>query len=174
MQKLRIVFIVGRFCFVSEQVLFWMTAVFSMGFFAVVLASILLRAAGFPIDASIELSRLSFVWSCFLAVAITYRRRAHVGFAFLYERLPHRWKARCTLLIQTLILLFMVLVLEQSLLVVFRLWPTRLPMLGISQAWLYLPLSVSSVFMILFTLESIGSAWSDADTTTPALRGVAG
>ena len=150
-----------------------MTAFSSMGFFAIVLASILLRRAGFSIDASIELSRLSFVWSCFLAAAITYRRQAHVGFTSLHERLPRRWKVRCTLLIQTLILLFMVLVLEQSLVVVFKLWPTRLPMLGISQAWLYLPLSVSSIFMILFTLESIGETWSDADPTAPAHRSVA-
>lgn len=139
--------------YILERLLCGLTALSAMAFFLIVLASILLRKAGLSIDGSIEMSRLAFIWSCFLAAAITYRRRAHVGFTFLHARLPATWRKVCTCLLQILILLFMVLVLWQSLIVVFKLWPTRLPMLGISQSWLYLPVPISSLFTILFTLE---------------------
>lgn len=138
-----------------EKLLCGLTALFSMCFFGIVLVSILVRRAGFSIDASIELSRLFFVWSCFMAAAITFRRKAHVGFSSLYDRLPLRWQGRFSLLVHGLILIFMELVLVQSTVVVLKLWPTRLPMLGISQSWLYLPLPICSVFMVLFVLECL-------------------
>jgi TRAP-type C4-dicarboxylate transport system permease small subunit len=156
-----------KFNCILEKTLCGLTAVSAMGFFLIVLSAILLRRAGYSMDAGIELSRLSFVWSCFLAAAITYRRRAHVGFTVLYERLPANGRRHCSRLLHLLILLFMLLVLAQSLYVVFKLWPTRLPMLGISQSWLYMPLSISSVFMILFTLEFLAEPWDRTAARKP-------
>jgi TRAP-type C4-dicarboxylate transport system permease small subunit len=47
------------------------------------------------------------------------------------------------------------IVFYQSLIVSRLLWPTDLPMLGISQAWFYIPLMVIFPLMMCHTIEFI-------------------
>ncbi len=130
------------------------TAASAMAFFVVVVVAIAARAiATWPFHSSVELSRLLFVWSCFLAAALTYRRQAHVGFTLLFEKMPALWQRRIALVNYLLILGFVAVVLVQSILTCRLLWPTVLPILGISQAWFYVPVPVLCIFMLSYTVE---------------------
>lgn len=137
-----------------EKLLFLLTASTAMAFFIVIILSVggrfILRM---PILASVELSRLMFVWSCFFAAALAYRRRAHVAIGFFFDLLMKRLQQVVIILLCALILLFLTVLIHQSIQVILLLWPSRLPMLQISQAWFYLPLPITALVMILFTLE---------------------
>jgi len=149
-----------RFNRFLERLLHCGTAVSSILFFIVVLVAVLTRyILRTPILASIELSRLFFVWSCFLAAALTYRRRAHIGITLLFGKLPIALRRFFALFIHLAIMLFLAMILVQSVLVNRLLWPTDLPMLGISQAYFYLPLPIVSLFMIAFTVEFLVVDW---------------
>ncbi len=137
-----------------EKFLFINTAISSILFFAIVLISVLTRYLfKTPILASVELSRLFFIWSCFLAASLTYRKRAHIGFTLLYEKMPLGLQRWVTVLIHTNILAFLSIVFYQSISISKLLWQTDLPMLQISQSWFYLPLPLVSMIMIFYTLE---------------------
>ena len=146
---------------VLDHILFWATAVSAMAFFAVVLASIVVRAvASGQFHSSVELSRLFFVWSCFLAAVLGYRRKAHVAFTLLFDRLSQVVQRRVTLLTYVILLAFLVVVFYQAVLICRLLWSTVLPILGISQAWLYVPVPVMCLLGVAYTLEFIvGLLW---------------
>jgi TRAP-type C4-dicarboxylate transport system permease small subunit len=109
-----------------DRILFWGIAVFSMSFFVVVLVSVLSRyILHAPILASIELSRLFFVWSCFLAAAITYRRKAHIDFTLLFDKASRRVKEALSLFIHVSILLFAALIFYHSIILSWLLWRTE-------------------------------------------------
>ena len=146
-----------------DRILFWATALSAMAFFVVVVVSIAARSTAlWPFHSSVELSRLLFVWSCFLAAALTYRKQAHVGFTLLFERMPLAWQRCIALLNYALILTFMGIVFVQAVLTCRLLWPTVLPILGISQAWFYVPVPVACLFMFSYTLEFITRLWKPA------------
>ena len=139
-----------------DSLLYLGTAASAMAFFAVVIVATAARCiATWPFHSSVELSRLFFVWSCFLAAALAYRKRAHVGFTLLLERVPARWRRRITGLNYLLILGFVAVLLLQSILMCRLLWPTVLPILGISQAWFYVPVPILCLCMIFYTAEFI-------------------
>jgi TRAP-type C4-dicarboxylate transport system permease small subunit len=146
-----------------DRLLYIGTAASAMAFFAVVIVAIAARCiATWPFHSSIELSRLLFVWSCFLAAALAYRKRAHVGFTLLFERLPARWQRQIAGLNYLLILAFAVVVFVQSILTCWLLWPTVLPILGISQAWFYVPVPMLCLCVFSYTVESLVELWGSA------------
>jgi TRAP-type C4-dicarboxylate transport system permease small subunit len=131
-----------------------LVAATSIFFFSVVLISVFARyVIKAPVLASIELSRITFVWSCMLAAALTYRQGAHIAISFLFERSPRTLQKWLNRLTHVLVLAFSILVLWQSTLVVWLLWPTDLPMLEISQSWFYIPLPFVCLIICLFTVE---------------------
>jgi TRAP-type C4-dicarboxylate transport system permease small subunit len=60
--------------------------------------------------------------------------------------------------VQTFTLIFFLVVLYESIRVVVLLWLTHLPVSGISQSWLYLPVPVTSMVIILFTAENLSNS----------------
>jgi TRAP-type C4-dicarboxylate transport system permease small subunit len=144
---------------IFDVLLFRATAVSAMLFFAVVMASIVARLIpGAHFHSAVELSRLFFVWSCFLAAVLGYRLRAHVGFTLLFDRTSPRLQKTFTLLTHTLIFAFLAVVLYKSILTCRLLWPTVLPILGISQAWFYIPVPVCCMVMLCYAAEFIMDA----------------
>ncbi|MBN1481625.1 TRAP transporter small permease [candidate division KSB1 bacterium] len=137
-----------------DKILFFTTALTSISFFIIIILAVASRYIfKAPILASIELSRLLFVWSCFLAAALAYRRKAHISITFIFEKFPHFLQKYVTLFLHILILLFLVIVFHQSVIVTVLLWPSRLPMLQITQSWFYLPVPIFSLILIFYTLE---------------------
>ena len=133
----------------------------AIAFFAVVVVAIAARCiATWPFHSSIELSRLFFVWSCFLAAGLAYRKQAHVGFTLLFDKMPAPWRRRIAGLNYLLILGFVTVVLVQSILTCWLLWPTVLPILGISQAWFYVPVPILCLCILAYTVEFIAGLWN--------------
>lgn len=142
-----------------DKILFISTAMSSLAFFVIIIISVASRYIfKMPILASIELSRLLFVWSCFLAAALAYRRRAHVAITFIFDTFSPTLQKVITLILHILIILFMGIVLYQSVLVTFLLWPSKLPMLQISQSWFYMPVPIIAFILLCYTIEFL---WDD-------------
>lgn len=134
--------------------LYWSVVLTCCLFVGVVLVGVLTRYIfKTPILGSVELSRLFFLWSCFLAAALCYYRKAHIYISFVADRFSDRWLRLASQFGYGLQLLFFVVLLYKSAEVVRILWGTDLPMLEASQALLYLPVPVSLLFMSMFCLE---------------------
>ncbi|HNS21583.1 MAG TPA: TRAP transporter small permease [Sedimentisphaerales bacterium] len=144
-----------------DRLLYVGTAASAMAFFAVVMVAMAARSVGMrPIHSSVELSRLFFVWSCFLGAALAYRRRAHIGFTLLFDKVPASWQRRLAGINYLLVLAFAGIVLVQSIRVCRLLWPTVLPILGISQAWFYVPVPILCLCLLSYTAESLVEPWA--------------
>ena len=108
-----------------------------------------------PILSSIELSRIFFVWACFLAAGITFYKNGHIVISFVTDPIPTGLRKLINVIIQILIMLFLTGISYWSIEVVLKIWNTEFPILGVSQSWLYIPLTLISMIMLLFNIEMI-------------------
>lgn len=139
-----------------EDFLYWLTAISAFLFFVVVIAGVLSRYVFLtPITWSIELGRLLFLWSCFLAAAITYRKKAHIAISLITDKLPIKWQRTLDILRQILVIAFMGLITTAAIQTISLLWFSGLPVLQISQAWLYVPVPIAAISILLFSLEDL-------------------
>ena len=135
---------------------YWLTAFFAFLFFIMVCLNVFTRyVLKSPILASIELSRIFFVWACFFAAGITFHRRGHIAISFITDLMPVVLQRWIGLIIESLTLVFIAGILIWSAEVVIRIWHSEFPILGISQSWLYVPLTIVSSFMLFSSLEKI-------------------
>jgi len=116
-----------------------------------------------PILGSVELSRLLFIWACFLAAALCYYQKSHIAITFIADRLPAKAQRVLHTFLHGLSILFFGTLFYASLEVMRALWVSDLPMLGISQGWLYVPLPLMSLIMLLYALEFL----QDNEQTPP-------
>ncbi len=144
-----------------EQFLYWTTALSSALFFLIVVVSVIVRYLEIPIMGSVEMSRLFFVWSCFLAAILCYRRKAHIAISFLFDNLSTKLQRAIAVLNHILILTFFSIVSLKSSCLVIDLWNTGLPMTGISQSWLYIPVPLVSGIALFFCVEEIIDLFSN-------------
>jgi len=141
--------------------LYWSVVLTCSLFVLVVLLGVLTRYIfKTPILGSVELSRLFFIWSCFMAASLGYYRKAHIYISFFSDQLPSKWLRSIHVLGYGVQLVFFLVILLNSLEVVHILWDTDLPMLEATQALLYLPVPVTMFFMALFCLEFLIDALS--------------
>jgi TRAP-type transport system small permease protein len=137
-----------------ERTIFWMTACSTLIFVVFVLLSVITRyLTKTPILGSIEMSRLFFVWACFLAASLGYRRNIHIAITFIVDKLPQQWIRIIDIFIHSITVVFFAVIFKESLVVVKLLWFTHLPLSGLSQSWLYLPVPFLSLVIILFAIE---------------------
>lgn len=148
--------LIQKFNYLLERILYWMTALSTMVFVVFVLLSVITRyITRTPVLSSIEVSRLFFVWACFLAATLAYRRNFHISISFIMDRFSMRIRSMIEIGIQAMTVLFFIMILSESIQVVKLLWFTHLPLSGLSQSWLYLPVPFISVVFILFSAEKI-------------------
>ena len=139
-----------------EDFLYWLTALTAFFFFVVVIAGVLSRYVFLtPITWSIELGRLLFLWSCFLAAAITYRKKAHIAISLITDKLPIKLQRWLEIIRQLLVIAFMGLITIAAIQTISLLWFSGLPVLQISQAWLYIPVPIAATSILLFSLEEL-------------------
>ncbi|MGI3170850.1 TRAP transporter small permease [Pseudooceanicola sp. C21-150M6] len=101
---------------------------------------------------SVELTRIAFVWSVFLAASAVVGRDAHIRITFFSDLLPSRAAPILARLIHLMTLAFGLAMVWQGWLLVSKMATTTLPALGISQVWLYGGLPVSGVLICLHAL----------------------
>ena len=135
---------------------YWLTALTSFLFFIMVCLNVFTRyVLKTPILSSIELSRIFFVWACFLAAGITFYKNGHIVISFVTDPIPTGLRKLINVIIQILIMLFLTGISYWSIEVVLKIWNTEFPILGVSQSWLYIPLTLISMIMLLFNIEMI-------------------
>ncbi|MEM1134985.1 MAG: TRAP transporter small permease [Bacteroidota bacterium] len=143
--------------------LYWLTALSAGLFFVVIILGVLARyVTQSPLLWSIEIARLLFVWSCFLAAALAYRKKAHIAIGLLVDKFSPNWQMQLEVIRQVMVIFFMLLIFYASSETIFRLWFSKLPVLGISQAWFYIPVPLSALSIISFSFEAMLRSTSTA------------
>ena len=89
-----------------------------------------------------ELSRLTFVWSIFLAIPLGIRAGVHIGMELLTSRLPASVQNVLARLMAAIAAGLMVLVAWQSAVVAFDQWDEKLASMEASAAWFIVAVAI--------------------------------
>lgn len=103
---------------------------------------------------SVELTRIAFVWACFVGAAVGVARMAHVRVSVLVDLLPRPARMATALLTAAMIFGFGFAMVWYGLGLVQRMRPTYLPTLQWSQAVLYAALPASGALIMLHALAA--------------------
>lgn len=138
----------------------YLTVLFIASFTIVIFISVLSRYVfNFPIIFSVEISKLSFVWACFLAATVAYKRKVHIQFEFSTRILGEKGVNITNLFIHFLTLIFFILMFIKSIIFIGQIWETYFPVTGISQGWLYVSEAVSLIVFICHNLVLLIESW---------------
>jgi TRAP-type C4-dicarboxylate transport system permease small subunit len=125
-------------------------------FVAVVVVAVVSRyVVGSSIVTSIELTRLSFNWACFLAAAVALHRGAHVRVIALVDAFPVGLRRGIEAAVWLAVLVLAVMMVQHGVLLTRRIAATYLPALGWSQAWLYASMPTCGALMALHALARL-------------------
>lgn len=120
---------------------------------AVVAVQVLLRyATNTSLGWSDELSRLTFVWTMFLALPLGIRAGAHIGMEILTARLPGPVQGALARLMAAVAAGLMALVAWQSAVVAFDQWDEKMASMEASAAWFIVAVAVGSTHSALHLL----------------------
>jgi TRAP-type C4-dicarboxylate transport system permease small subunit len=108
-----------------------------------------------PIVTSIEMTRIAFVWACFLAAAVGLKRGLHVRVVAFVSLAPAWFHGVIPLLVHGSFLIFALLMVWHGWSLTARMFVTTFPTLGISQGWLYMALPVAGGLMTLHALSAL-------------------
>lgn len=152
--------IIERGSTLIDQGVRWFTVLLTVGFTLIVFISVLTRYVfDFSIISSVEVSKLLFVWSCFMAATIAYKKELHIRFEFSSKLLGEKGITFTDICIHSLTLIFFVFLFLKSLTFIQSIWRTYFPVMEISQGWLYVSVAVSGVIFIIhnvaFFLKSL-------------------
>ncbi|MEC5385987.1 TRAP transporter small permease [Uliginosibacterium sp. H3] len=114
--------------------------------FAQVVARYLLNSS---IDWADELSRLAFVWSIFLAIAMAIREHLHIGMVMLTERLPEAYRVMLARLMDGIAAGMMCIVCYESAVLAFDQWDEKLSSMNGSAAWFVMAIVVGAALSAL-------------------------
>ena len=90
-----------------------------------------------------------------LGMAVGVRDAGHIGLESLLVLAPEALRLKMELLIQTLVLLFGVVMAYNCGLLAQSVWAYKIPTLGISEAFKYIPPAMAGALVALFSLEHI-------------------
>ena len=125
---------------------------------AVVAVQVLLRyATNTSFGWADELSRLTFVWSIFLAIPLGIRAGVHIGMEILTSRLPPRIQGALARLMAAIAAGLMVLVAWQSAVVAFDQWDEKMASMEASAAWFIVAVALgcthSALHLVLIAFD---------------------
>lgn len=104
-----------------------------------------------PIVASLEYSRIGFVWFCFLGSSLAYKRGEHIQFSFVLSKLPVKIAQFMRIAIDLLCFIFFIVLLYQSIKLNEKVSLTVFPASGLSYNVMYASLPISAVCCIVHT-----------------------
>jgi TRAP-type C4-dicarboxylate transport system permease small subunit len=111
-----------------------------------------------------ELSSIMIMsWFIFLGAAVGVRENYHLGFDVLLYVLPKGSKKVLRTISDIVVLAFAVGMIKYGIDLMILQRSERLPGLGISGAFRYLPLATGGVLIVLFSLERIVLRWAGVD-----------
>jgi TRAP-type C4-dicarboxylate transport system permease small subunit len=110
-------------------------------------------------------------WFIFLGAAVGVRENYHLGFDVLLYVLPKGSKKVLRTISDVVVLAFAIGMIVYGITLMRLQWAERMPSLGISGAFRYLPLTIGGALISLFSLERIVLRWAgvdiDKDLTEP-------
>ena len=128
----------------------------AIGFIVILLVQIFIR---FVIQGSIawslEVIQICFLWSVFMGVSISWKKRSHIMFHFVIDRLPPGINRLVLLAGHLAALVFFLYVVIYGLRETVRLAPSYFVVLNISENWSQMPVPLSSIFMAVHSLDRI-------------------
>jgi len=102
-------------------------------------------------------------WFIFLGAAVGVRENYHLGFDVLLYVLPRGSKKVLRTISDIVVLAFAVGMIIFGITLMRLQWTERMPSLGISGAFRYLPLTVGGALISLFSVERIVLRWAGVD-----------
>ena len=139
---------------VSETVLMAVCIVMFAVMVGLGIATVVFR---FLLDSSLafpdELIRYLFIWLIFLGSAVALRRNAHAAIGVLVEYLPTLLKRALVMLATLASAFFFIVLIVKGTELTMRVGPQISPALEVSMAWVYAAVPVSSVFLLVYTIE---------------------
>jgi TRAP-type C4-dicarboxylate transport system permease small subunit len=102
------------------------------------------------IDWADELSRLTFVWSVFLAIPLGIREGLHVGIELLTTRLPLKLQDVLARAMAAAAAVMMATIAWQSAVISWDQWDEKMSSLPISAAWFVVGLAVGATHCVLW------------------------
>lgn len=108
-----------------------------------------------PIVTAIELTRIAFVWACFLGAAVGLKRGVHVRVVAFVSLAPAWFQRGVPFIVHGSFLIFALLMLWHGWSLTDRMFVTTFPTLGISQGWLFMALPVAGALMTLHAASAL-------------------
>ena len=102
-------------------------------------------------------------WFIFLGAAVGVRENYHLGFDVLLYVLPKGSKKELRTISDLVVTAFAVGMIVYGIELMRLQWAERMPGLGISGAFRYLPLAAGGVLIVLFSLERIVLRWAGVE-----------
>lgn len=131
----------------------WLIVLLLSAMVAVVTAQVSLR---YGINSSIgwadEVSRLTFVWTMFLAIPLGIKAGAHIGIELVTDRLPAGLRSLLQRLMALLAMAMMLLIAWQTVLLAADQWDEMMSSLRFSSSWFVVPLGLSGLHAALHLL----------------------
>jgi TRAP-type transport system small permease protein len=102
-----------------------------------------------------SLALLLVLWVTMLGTAVGVRDAGHIGLESMLVLAPVSVRLKMEFLIHILLFTFGAIMAWNCAYLVMSVWTYRLPTLGISEGWRYVPASVAGVLIMMFSLEHI-------------------
>lgn len=126
---------------------------FTLGFFALTFMGVVTRfVLKIPFVSSMELSRICFVWFCFLGSSLAYKKSEHIQFTFFMNHLPVRSRNVLKVILDSISILFFIVLVYQSIKLNLNVSTTVFPASGLSLNIMYISLPVMAVFLVIHGL----------------------
>ena len=95
------------------------------------------------------------LWFILLGGSVGVRELDHMGFDVGLNYTRGRWKAALVIANETLVMLFAIAMVWFGSELAAKVWSDRLPMIGISKGWDYVPIIAGGTLIALFSLEKL-------------------
>ncbi|MBO1001823.1 TRAP transporter small permease [Pseudogracilibacillus auburnensis] len=108
-----------------------------------------------PIPWAEELARYLFTWLIFLGASLTSAKDEHLAITVFRDLIPVKYREFIIIVIDTIILVFLYILMIKSIDLVGQVKSTKTPVLQISMAFPYMSILVGSASMFIHTLINI-------------------
>jgi TRAP-type C4-dicarboxylate transport system permease small subunit len=95
------------------------------------------------------------LWFILLGGAVGVRELDHMGFDIALFYTKGKWKAALVIVNEALVMFFAMAMVWYGTELAAKVWSDRLPMIGISKGWDYVPIVGGGVLIALFSLEKL-------------------
>lgn len=145
--------IINKISAVVEKITEIAVVPFTLGFFALTFMGVVTRfVLKVPFVSSMELSRICFVWFCFLGSSLAYKKKEHIQFTFLMNHLSSRNRNMLNVILDIISMVFFTVLVHQSVKLNINISTTVFPASGLSLNIMYISLPVMAVFLMIHGL----------------------